>query len=55
MATFAENHPQMIKLAPGQSNKARTTPEVPAPMPITNAAPANNGNANPKTGETSEG
>jgi hypothetical protein len=54
MATFAENHPQ-IKLAPGQSNKVRTTPEGPAPTLIANAAPANNGDANPETGETSEG
>jgi hypothetical protein len=53
-ATFAENHPQ-IKLAPGQSNNVRTTPEGPVPTPIANAAPANNGNANPETGETPEG
>jgi hypothetical protein len=54
MAAFAESHPQ-IKLSPGQSNKVRTTPEGPAPTPIANAAPANNGDANPETGETPKG
>jgi hypothetical protein len=53
MAAFAENHPQ-IKLAPGQLNKVRTTPEGTAPTRIANAAPANNGTADPETSETLE-